>query len=70
MAKYLGTTSKVPIFAHGMGSLVIELLSISEPLRGFILSADLAELLASVGLSLKLRGNDVPGAERVGCMGG
>ena len=86
MAKYLGTTSKVPIFAHGMGSLEgdaqdIDLLSdlsdpmirphdpctsSKHPLRGFILSADLAELLASVGLSLKLRGNDVPRAEQDG----
>ncbi|CAK9020803.1 Hypothetical protein (Fragment), partial [Durusdinium trenchii] len=40
---YLGSPSKVPIFAHGMG---------------FLISADLAEMLAELGLSLKLRGND------------
>ncbi|CAJ1353093.1 unnamed protein product [Effrenium voratum] len=40
---YLGSPSKLPIFAHGMG---------------FMISQDLAELLANLGFSLKLRGND------------
>ena len=40
---YLGSPSKLPIFAHGLG---------------FIISVDLAELLADLGLSFKLRGND------------
>ena len=40
---YLGSPSKLPIFAHGLG---------------FVVSHDLAELLADLGLSFKLRGND------------
>ncbi|CAE8629656.1 unnamed protein product [Polarella glacialis] len=40
---YLGTPSKVPVFAHGMG---------------FLISGDIAKLLADLGLSMKLRGND------------
>ena len=43
MNLYLGSPSKLPIFAHGLG---------------FIVSRDLAELLADLGLSFKLRGND------------
>ncbi|CAE7224597.1 GALT3 [Symbiodinium sp. CCMP2456] len=40
---YMGSPSKLPIFAHGLG---------------FIVSQDLAKLLADRGLSFKLRGND------------
>lgn len=43
VSMYLSVPGKVPIFAHGMG---------------FIISQDVAKMLADVGLSLKARSND------------
>jgi len=40
---YLHTASKVPVFAHGLG---------------FMVSSDVGNMLADLGLSMKMRGND------------